>query len=608
MSEQASVISALRVLLPLVPVKEKQRFIALLVLSVIMALVELALAGLVALLAAIFGSPEAVLNHNRLRWLRETMCISFGDDPRLLALSALYGIFLCILVKNILVVLQQRQMTTFSETVEAAAKIHLFRFFQRAPFLWITHNGVAELNFGLNAASQLANILIAALQVFSGGLMLLILLIGLVSVSPLPSLMFLVVLGLGGTLVVKAIRRFLDRSSNAVYTAEYNTNKSTHLALHGLKEIRLYGRETPLFNAYKEHLSKTVKARIHQQTILRLPVVSLETLGFATLVMVMLYLVFVQDAGMARISGIMGFMAAAAWRGLPVANRLVDAVTAMRGGLPYLRKTVELVILERTLADELLPLDTDITPLSFKRNIIFENISFRYPKATSEALRDVSISIEAGKMIGLVGLSGAGKSTLVNLLTGIMPPTSGLLLIDGVPITKDNARSWLSRIGYVAQAPYILDASLADNVALSRWGEDINREKVLECCRMASLDFVDELEHGIDTVLGDRGTRLSGGQAQRVAIARALYSEPALIIFDEATSSLDMKNERVIHDTILSLRDQVTMVIIAHRLTTVEGCDVLVWLDKGIVRRMGSVEEVLPEYEAELHQKITRMN
>jgi len=125
---------------------------------------------------------------------------------------------------------------------------------------------------------------------------------------------------------------------------------------------------------------------------------------------------------------------------------------------------------------------------------------------------------------------------------------------------------------------------------------------------MASLDFVDELEHGIDTVLGDRGTRLSGGQAQRVAIARALYSEPALIIFDEATSSLDMKNERVIHDTILSLRDQVTMVIIAHRLTTVEGCDVLVWLDKGIVRRMGSVEEVLPEYEAELHQKITRMN
>ena len=600
MSEQASVISALRVLLPLVPATEKRRFIGLLVLSVVMALAELALAGFVALLAAIFGSPEAVLNHSRVRGLRETSGISFGDDPRLLALSAMCGIFLCILVKNIFVVLQQRQMTTFSETVSAAARIHLFRFFQRAPFLWITHNGVAELGFGLGAAGHLAGILIIALYVFSGILMLFTLLIGLVSISPLPSLMFSVVLGLGGTLIAKATRKSLDRSSNTVYAADYHTNKSTHLALHGLKEIRLYGRETPLFNTYKAHLGKAVKARIRQQTILRLPVASLETLGFATLVMVMLYLVFVQDAGMARISGIMGFMAAAAWRGLPVANRLVDAVASMRGGLPYLRKTVGLVTLERDLADELLHLDTVIKPLPFERDITLENISFRYPRATYEALREVSISIEAGKIVGLVGLSGAGKSTLVNLLTGIIPPTSGRLLVDGAQITRDNARSWLSRIGYVAQAPYILDASLAENVALSRWGEAIDRTRVLECCSMAALDFVDELEHGIDTVLGDRGTRLSGGQAQRVAIARALYSDPSLIIFDEATSSLDMKNEKAIQDTILSLRNRVTMIIIAHRLTTVEGCDCLVWLDKGRVRRMDTAEKVLPEYAAEM--------
>jgi ABC-type multidrug transport system fused ATPase/permease subunit len=392
----------------------------------------------------------------------------------------------------------------------------------------------------------------------------------------------------------------LDRRANAVYAADYHTAKITHLALHGLKEIRLYGREDPLFDAFTEQLGRVVKARIPLQTISRLPVACLEILGFATLVLVMLYLVAMQDASMARISGIMGFMAAAAWRGLPVANRVVDTLTAMRSGLPYLRKVAELITLERTLTEELLPIGTEPEPLSFKRDIVLDAIAFRYPKATFEALCGVSVTIEAGKMVGLVGLTGAGKSTLVNLLTGLMPPASGRLLVDGVSITKDNARSWLRRIGYVAQAPYILDASLAENVALSRWGEAIDRTRVLECCRMAALDFVDELERGIDTVLGDRGTRLSGGQAQRVAIARALYSEPDLLIFDEATSSLDMKNEKAIHETILSLRNRVTMVVIAHRLTTVEGCDTLVWLDKGRVRRTGTVEEVLPEYAAEL--------
>jgi len=600
MNEQLSVKSALRVLRPLVPTKEKWRFVGLLVLSVVMAMVELTLTGLIALLAAIFGSPEAVLNYSLVLWLRETLGISFGDDPRLLALTALCGIFMLIMGKNILVLVQQRLMTTFSETVSAAARSRLFRFYQRAPFLWITHNGVAELNFGLIAATNLANVLIIGLQVFSSALMLLTLLIGLFSVSPLPSLMFIVVLGLGGFLIVKVIRKFLDRSSNTVYTAEYQANKITHLALHGLKEIRLYGRENSLFSAYTKQLGKVVKARIQQQIIIRLPVASLETLGFATLVMVMLYLVFIQDAGMARISGIMGFMAAAAWRGLPVATRLVDAVANMRGGLPYLRKTVELITLERKLADELLPLGTDPQPLSFERNIVLENVSFRYPKATSDALHGLSMTIEAGKMVGLVGLSGSGKSTLVNLLTGLMPPESGRFLVDGVPITRDNACSWIRRIGYVAQSPYILDASLAENVALSRWGESIDRKRVLECCRMAALDFVDELEQGIDTVLGDRGTRLSGGQAQRVAIARTLYGKPDLIVLDEATSSLDMKNEKAIHDTILSLRDKVTMVIIAHRLTTVEGCDTIVWLEKGRVLRAGKTDEVLPEYTAAL--------
>jgi ABC-type multidrug transport system fused ATPase/permease subunit len=433
--------------------------------------------------------------------------------------------------------------------------------------------------------------------------MMVTLLIGLVAVSPVPSLMFLGVLGIGGFLIVKIIKRFLDACSGSVYNAKYYLSKLTHLALHGLKEMRLYRRENALFSKYTCQLTDVSRANRTLQTFMRLPVSCLEILGFATLVAVMVFLIFVQNAGMARISGIMGFLAAAAWRALPVANRLVDSLSQLRSGLPFLQKTAELVRLEKQLAPELLPLtDFDPAPLPFFQNIVLENLTFTYPEASFSALAGVSLTRPKGAMVGIVGLSGAGKSTLVNLLTGLLPPLSGRISVDGVPITKGNAGAWLRHIGYVAQSPYILDAPLAENVALSRWGEAIDRDRVLECCRMAALDFLDELKNGIDTALGDRGTRLSGGQAQRVAIARALYGNPDLIIFDEATSALDMKNEKAIHDTILSLREHVTMVIIAHRLTTVEGCDTLVWVDKGRVVKTGSVESVISQYQALLRR------
>ena len=597
----SSVIALLRQILPLVPYKERRRFCLLLGLTVLMALSELALTSLVALLAAIFGSPEAVLNYSPILWIRERTGILFGNDPRLLSLATLCAILGTIAWKNILAIIQQRQMAFFSESVGAAARLHVFRFYQQAPFLWAVQNGVADLTFGLTAANHLANTLSLTLNIFTSILMLITLFTGLICVSPVPSLMFLCFLGGGGILIIRIVRKTMDRCARASYEVDYRTNKITHLALHGLKEMRLYCRENTLFDAYRSHMASIIAARTKFQTVARFPVCGLETLGFSTLVVMMLFLIFVQDAGMARISGIMGFMAAAAWRGLPVANRLMDAISNLRGGVPYLQKVTQLVALEHTLSDELLQLtETLPEPLPFTRDIVLEHVAFSYPEASSPAIQDVSMHIKAGTMLGLVGLSGAGKSTLVNLLTGLVPPDSGRILADGTPVTNDTARSWLRNIGYVAQAPYILDASLAENVALSRWGEAIDRDRVLECCRMAALDFLNDLEKGIDTVLGDRGTRLSGGQAQRVAIARALYSNPRLIIFDEATSALDMKNEKAIHETILSLRDSVTMVIIAHRLSTVEGCDAIVWLDKGRVRTIGKAEEVLPKYEAAL--------
>jgi len=601
MSAPRPLLQALKMLIPLVPSAEKRRFWGLLVLTVIMALIELAITGLVALLAAVFGSLEAALNHNPLLWVRTGLGFDMGNDARYLTLGILCAILLAIVCKNALTVVQQWHMTAFSETIGNAARTHLLRFFLRAPFLWVLRTGTSEMLFGFSAGAQLGQTLLTALQIFSNALMILTIFLGLVIASPVPALTFLCVLGFGGYLIVRGTRRILNARAAAVYRADLATHNIQQTVVHGLKEMRLYGREGAIFSAYTAKLNDVLVARKWFQALSRLPVGSLEILGFTSLVGVLLFLIFVQNAGIATISGIMGFMAAAAWRTLPVANRLVDNLTQLRSWLPYLNKVADMITLEKELKAELAPpFETSAPPIVFNKDIKLDRVCFRYPGASAAALQNIGFTIKAGQMFGLVGLSGAGKSTLVNILAGLVPPESGHLLVDGTPITKNNTRSWLQRIGYVAQAPYLLDASLAENIALSRWGETIDRERVLECCRMAALDFIDDLDNGIDTVLGERGVRLSGGQAQRVAIARALYSEPELIIFDEATSSLDMKNEKSIHETILSLRAKVTIVIIAHRLSTVENCDSVIWLDKGHVRMAGSVDRVLPEYTAAL--------
>lgn len=601
MSAPRPLLQALKMLIPLVPSAEKRRFWGLLLLTVIMTLLELAITGFVALLAAVFGSLEAALNHNPLLWVRTGLGFDLGNDARYLALGILCAILLAIVCKNALTVVQQWHMTAFSETIGNAARSHLLRFFLRAPFLWVLRVGTSEMLFGFSAGAQLGQTLLMALQIFSNALMILTIFLGLVVASPVPALTFLCVLGLGGYLIVRGTRKMLNTKAAAVYRADLATHNIQQTVVHGLKEMRLYGRESAIFSAYTAKLNDVLVARKCFQALSRLPVGSLEILGFASLVGVLLFLIFVQNAGIATISGIMGFMAAAAWRTLPVANRLVDSLTQLRSWLPYLNKVADIITLEKELKAELAPpFETPAPPIVFNKDIKLEKICFRYPGANVAALQNIDFTIKAGQMFGLVGLSGAGKSTLVNILAGLVPPESGHLLVDDTPITKNNTRSWLQRIGYVAQAPYLLDASLAENIALSRWGEAIDRERVLECCRMAALDFIDDLDNGIDTVLGERGVRLSGGQAQRVAIARALYSEPELIIFDEATSSLDMKNEKSIHETILSLREKVTIVIIAHRLSTVENCDSVIWLNKGHVRMAGSVDRVLPEYTAAL--------
>ncbi|WP_207633155.1 ABC transporter ATP-binding protein [Devosia aurantiaca] len=220
--------------------------------------------------------------------------------------------------------------------------------------------------------------------------------------------------------------------------------------------------------------------------------------------------------------------------------------------------------------------------LPLKREITLKGVSFAYPSLERQALTDISLSIAAHSTVGLVGATGAGKSTLVDLILGLLEAKSGTVMVDGVPITPDNVRSWQRSIGYVPQQIFLSDETIAANIALGIAPDKIDMAAVEHAARLANLHefIVADLPRKYETEVGDRGVRLSGGQRQRIGIARALYHDPDVLVLDEATSALDHSTERSVMDAVAGIRSQKTVIMIAHRLTTVMSCDQILFSTK----------------------------
>lgn len=327
------------------------------------------------------------------------------------------------------------------------------------------------------------------------------------------------------------------------------------------------------------------------------PTWALESIGFSVMFGAIFYLIRIEHADNARIVASLSLLLVTAWRVLPYANRIVSCKVDLRAVRPMALGVLDL--LEELRKSPTEPPPPPTPGFNITKSIVFDGASFRYPGATINSLNDISFEISVGSKVGVIGPSGAGKSTLVGLLCGLLPPTQGRILVDDEELDAEKAAAYSSLIGYVPQSPFLFAGTLAENVAFKDWGGEIDQKQVLKACKAAAIDFVDTHPMGLEQPIGDNGAGLSGGQAQRVSIARALYCDPKLIVFDEATSSLDKFNENAIQKTIYGLADQATCVIIAHRLETVQQCDTLIWLEQGQIVRIGMPHEILPLYQAQ---------
>jgi ATP-binding cassette, subfamily B, bacterial PglK len=358
--------------------------------------------------------------------------------------------------------------------------------------------------------------------------------------------------------------------------------------LGGAKDVKLLGRETEFFAQYREHNygSATVQQRLTAvQQLPRLWLELLAAVGLAALVLIMIGTGKPLDALLPTI----GLFVVAAFRLMPSVSRVMTSTQVVRYNHPVvtmLREEVD--ILDRgAVAPVAAP------PMRFRSEIRLEHVSFRYAGVEADAVRDVNLVIPRGASVGFVGGSGAGKSTLVDVILGLLAPSQGAVLVDGVDI-RTQLRGWQDQVGYVAQSIFLTDDTLRRNVAFGLPEDRIDDIAVHRAIRAAQLEeFVTSLPQGLDTVVGERGVRLSGGQRQRIGIARALYHDPPVLVLDEATSSLDTTNEQGVMEAVKALQGDKTILIVAHRLSTVAHCDQLFRFEQGALVDAGSYDRVV---------------
>lgn len=470
----------------------------------------------------------------------------------------------------------------------------LFRNYLFRPYEFHLEQNSANLIRNAVTETQVfaLNVISPAISLMAEGLVLVGLSVLLVAIEPMGSIFVVTIIGTIGFGFHWMSRRMVRRWGEARQVHEGRRIKTLQEGLSTIKEVILLDRAFDFMKRYDRHAKISATAAGRQVVVGQLPRLWLEfiaILGIAALVGVQTQ----QGRSAEDIFPVMMVFAAAAFRLMPSVNRILIALNSLHYGLPVLRVLHGELGHPASKASELASGQVDGNLSGAIQKCELSNVSLSYPGASQAALRDVSLTIAAGEMVGLVGPSGSGKSTLVDVLLGLLRPTSGAVLINEMEMDVCS-REWKQRVGYVPQSIVLTDNSVRRNVAFGLDDDRIDDGAVLRALRAAQMEeFVNSLPDGLDTVVGERGVRLSGGQRQRIGVARALYSDPEILVLDEATSALDGATESGVMEAIRALHGLKTVILVAHRLTTVAACDRLYRLDKGCIADSGTPAELL---------------
>jgi ABC-type multidrug transport system fused ATPase/permease subunit len=524
-------------------------------------------------------APSPMLN----RWL-DWLGNPSSNHLILLVLLLLLGVYA---VKSAFLLFVAYWQSRFVSATQASTSRRLFSIYLSQPWTFHLQRHSAELMRTINESHEFSRICGLFLMTVSEALVLTGLVGLLLWFEPTGAIVVAGMLAAAAWLFNTLARPRARRWASIQRHHAKMIIKHVQQGLGGAKDVKIRGCEQEFLGQFRHHADGQARMAALQSLVNQVPRLWFELLAVAALLLLTAVMVW-QGTPSQRLLPMLGLFATVAFRMLPSVNHMTSAIHRLRTSEAMLIDLAKELRLAHTTAPIQLAM-----PMPFRDSIVLENVRFRYPASRENVLDSVSIRIPHGASVGFVGSSGAGKSTLVDVILGLLPPTAGRVTVDGNDI-HDNLRSWQDTIGYVSQSIYLCDDSIRRNVAFGVPEKDIDDGAVKRALKAAQLDaFVDGLPAGAGTFVGERGVRLSGGQRQRIGIARALYHDPEVLVLDEATSALDGETEKGVMAAVNALRGTKTLIIVAHRLTTVANCDTLYRLDKGRVVQSGTFAEVI---------------
>lgn len=587
-------MDTIRKLFFLLSLKERNRAALLVVMVLLMAVLDALGVASIMPFMAVLANPEMVVTNDILN----NVYTFFGFDDIPSFLFALGSVSFLLLVGS----LGFKALTTYAQLRftlmrEYTVSKRLVEGYLNQPFSWFLNRNSAEL--GTTVLSEVGLVinssLIPMMTLLTQSVAALAVLALLISIDTRLALTVGCVLALAYALILTATRGLLGTIGADRLAANAQRYKVVNEAFGAAKEVKVHGLEHAYTERFSEPARKYAAYQALSAVISQLPRFALEAIGFGGMLLVMLYLML-NRGGFEAALPIVALYAFAGYRLLPALQQIYGALTSLRFSGPALET------LHRDLQGLQQPspfCGTRPDRLQVKGEIALEGVSYYYANATKPALNNIDIVIPAKSTIGLVGSTGSGKTTTVDVILGLLEPQEGRLSVDGQIIDSRNRRAWQRTLGYVPQQIYLADDSVAANIAFGVPSDHIDQEAVERAAQIANLhSFVlDALPQGYATSVGERGVRLSGGQRQRIGIARALYHSPQVLILDEATSALDNLTEQAVMDAVNNLGQEITIVLIAHRLSTVRECDNIIMLEHGAIAGIGRFDELAAENE-----------
>lgn len=568
------------------------------ILMLLASLAEIVSLGAIVPFLGALTSPEWVWSHRAAQPIIKI--IGIGEPKELLLpLTILFAI--TAVISGIIRLILQWALARLSHAIGADFSISIFQRTLYQPYSVHVSRNSSEIIAGIasKADKVVYEAVLPCMVILSSCLLLIAIMVTLIALEPIVAIGAFA--GFGGIYLLVAT---FTKKKLAIYssTISYEQNRVVKVlqeALGGIRDVLIDGTQRIYCKVYRNADLPLRRAAAGVVIMIATPRYAIEGAGMA-FIAVLAYKFASSSAGAQGAIPMLGALALGAQRLLPVLQQAYASWTYIQGGQSSLADTLNL--LEQPLPDYAKEEEQKPEPISFQNEIVLSKVSFAYEQNNQLVLSNLDMVIPKGGRIGIIGGTGSGKSTLLDIFMGLLQPTSGTMLIDGQQIDVRNHRSWQCHISHVPQAIFLADTSVAENIALGVPVERIDMKRVQEAAQKAQVaDVIESWPEGYDTFVGERGVRLSGGQRQRIGIARALYKDADVIVFDEATSALDSATEQAVMDAVESLSKELTILIVAHRLSTLKGCTQVIELSAGSIQRIGSYTEVVNDPLNDLH-------